>query len=67
MLIEQVAFWDYDLRKYLGGILLDRKTIICGECGGILTVGEDIQMEDVKLYQDWVDISDSIMGGELPQ
>lgn len=67
MFVEQVAFWDEETQNYLGGIMIDKKYIICGECGGVLTIGEAVQAEDVKPYDDWVDISDNIMGGELPQ
>ena len=67
MSVEQVAFWDEEAQNFLGGIMIDKKHIICGECGGVLTIGEDVQAENVKPYGDWVDISDSIMGGEPPQ
>ena len=67
MFVEQVAFRQSPEEKFLGGIMINKTHIICGECGGVLEVGEDVPPDQILPYPDWVDISDSIVGGELPQ
>lgn len=67
MFVEQVAFRQNPEEEFLGGLMIDKTHIICGECGGVLIVGEDVPLDQIRPYPDWVDISDNIMGGELPQ
>jgi len=63
MITKQVKF------KYLcddsvhGGILIiqgDEQYIICGCCGSVFEVDEDIEI--LQTYNEWIDISNSIIG-----
>lgn len=56
--MKQVSFKDYD-GVVRGGILLDNDDVICGCCGGIM---ESDDIEIVKVFDDWVDISNEILG-----
>ena len=69
----QVAYFDYDNQdnpKYVGGIgYKDR--IICGCCGGIIDISDineftPEEYEPIMVYDNWIDIDDSICGGERP-
>ena len=46
----------------LGGILVkdgEKSFVICGCCGGVIRMDE---IEKIQEYEDWVDISDEIIG-----
>ncbi len=62
MITKQVKFVDVDEHTIHGGILIiqgDEQYIICGCCGGVFEI-EDVEI--VKEFPDWIDISDSIIG-----
>ena len=68
----QVVFADPDNPgEWLVGIAY-RDEIICACCGGIFNIYEIIEEADgvlnpIYLYEDWIDISCEILGGELPE
>lgn len=57
---EQIIFEYEGTVGGLGGILIDKKTIICGCCGAII----DANDEKVKIIKHlkWINISDEIIG-----
>ena len=65
----QVMFLDPDTGDWLVGIAY-RDEIICGCCGSIYEISEiydeclEIVPDPVRVYQEWVDITDAIHGGE---
>jgi len=69
----QVMFFDPDSDgNWIAGIAY-KDEIICGCCGGIFEISELYEMfapDDTQLiyeFADWLDISDEIKGGELPE
>lgn len=62
MEIEQCRFRDKSNDEdWIGGILVDKQYIICGECGSVLLLEEYDDLE-VEVYDHWVSISEEIMG-----
>lgn len=62
MITKQVKFVDAHEHTIHGGILITEgweQYVICGCCGSVFEI-EDIEI--VKEYPDWIDISDSIIG-----
>lgn len=66
MITKQVCFRAEGEDAYFGGILVskdevptDDDFIICGCCGGIVTLDE---VEEMEPYDDWADASDFILG-----
>lgn len=62
MITKQVKFVDVYEHTTHGGILIiqgNEKYIICGCCGSVFEM-EDVEI--VKEFPDWIDISDSIIG-----
>lgn len=59
-MLKQIMFRDED-GTVLGGFLTDSGEIICGCCGGIFG-----DAKIVKVFEDWVDLSEEILGGEFP-
>ena len=60
----QVKFWDVETERYICGIAY-RDEIICGECGGIISIDElyeDVSdgIEVIKVYKSWVDFNEYI-------
>ena len=70
----QVIFADPENPgEWLCGIAY-RDVIICSCCGGVFDIDEVIEMvrKDgvncaIHVYPEWVDITDEIVGGELPE
>lgn len=65
----QVRFWDYDNRKYMGGIAYGNE-VICGCCGGTFLIDEIYEfapegVDPLTAYDYWVDISEEIKGDDL--
>lgn len=64
----QVAFYDADGDHYVGGIGY-HDTVICGCCGGVLTVDEIMEFVPENtagiIILPWVDISQEIIGDIL--
>ena len=67
MITKQVCFRAEGEDAYFGGVLVskgkvptDGDFIICGCCGGIYHIDE---VEEMEPYENWVNISDEIMGG----
>jgi hypothetical protein len=66
----QVAFWDDGLEKYVGGIAYQDE-IICGCCGGVLSIEElyeDAPPDRIPVYSYpiWSDLSVDIAGDYFP-
>ena len=67
----QVLFVDED-GVWRGGIAY-RDEIICGCCGGVYEIDEVIEFapeyvqQPIHKYEYWIDISDEIRGGEVPE
>ena len=62
----QVAFWDYDSGRWVGGIAIN-DYIICGCCGGTFDIAEIYEfapadIDPLKVFSDWVDLSMEIIG-----
>lgn len=71
----QVAFYDVDAEKYVGGIAY-KNEIICGCCGGVFEIKEVYEMaeeyikdkdKDAIIEMSWIDIENTIIGGERPE
>ena len=70
----QVMFADPDnCGKWLAGIAY-KDEIICACCGGVFNIedvidmaGEDGIVNPIYSYNDWLDISSEICGGEMPE
>jgi len=60
--MKQIKFRDED--DVFGGILTDEGNIICGCCGGVIPSDEidGRSIEIVKIYKDWINISQEIIG-----
>lgn len=60
MYAEQIIFKYDGTIGLLGGILIDRKTVICGCCGEII----DINDKKIKIIKHlkWISISNEIIG-----
>lgn len=66
MIIKQVKFRPEGENEYFGGIYvqsheLEDGFIICGCCGSVYEI-EDITKEDIQIYENWVNISEEIIG-----
>ena len=60
----QVKFWDVETERYICGIAY-RDEIICGECGGIISIDElyeDVPdgIEAIEIFDSWVDFNEYI-------
>lgn len=63
--MKQIKFRGLKSNTSIGGILLNNGDIICGDCGGMLLADQkDISYKIEKVYDDWVNLSDEILGGE---
>lgn len=60
-MVKQVLFFDNDNKAYEGGILLEDGRIICGCCGGIIEA-DDENFKIIKIFDNWVNISEEIYG-----
>ena len=67
----QVVYWNAENECWTGGIAYHNE-IICGCCGGIFMIDELYdsmagEMENpIHEYNHWCNISNGIIGGELP-
>ena len=62
MTTQQVRFRLEGDTTYFGGILVKdgkKSFVICGCCGGIAEMDE---IEEIKKYENWVDLSEKIIG-----
>ena len=59
----QVVFIDPNDGQTMAGIAYGDE-IICGCCGGIFEVAE---VEHIFQYDNWVELTDTIIGGEYPE
>lgn len=64
---KQVKFYDAETDDYMGGIMIDSETIICGCCGALVDIDEIIEdaaeagVEPI-IFLEWIPISDAIIG-----
>lgn len=64
---DQIMWRDRESNKVHGGILIDKRYVICGCCGGVFDLADpkDVQIvEIIHLYEDWINIDAEITGGE---
>ena len=68
----QVMFYDFNESQWVSGIAYGDE-VICGCCGSVFSLeeihaeaAEDGLESGVYAYSNWIDISEEIMGGELP-
>lgn len=76
--MKQVKLYDMENEVFAGGILLPEGNVICGCCGGLIPQDEiystcktkieyknkkeDCTHQLVKVYKNWVDLSETIIG-----
>lgn len=65
----QVSFFDSELGEWVGGIAYGTE-IICGDTGELIDIDEIYESapdteDPIRVHDDWVDVSDAIMGAEL--
>ena len=56
---KQVCFRAEGDNEFFGGILVNNEYVICGCCGGVVSIDEVAELEP---YKNWANISDEIMG-----
>ena len=59
--MKQVKFHEIGEDIEIGGILLDDGNIVCGCCGSLF---EPEDVEIIKEYENWIDLSEEIKGDE---
>lgn len=62
MFTQQVRFRCEGDDAYLGGILVEdgeKSFVICGCCGGVFEMDD---IEEIQKYENWVDLSNEIIG-----
>ena len=57
--MKQIKFHEVGENIEIGGILLDDGNIICGCCGSLF---EPEDVEIIKEYENWIDLSEEIKG-----
>lgn len=64
MELKQIKFYDHENDALVGGFLLEDGSVVCGECGGIILADEleDHGIEILEIYNNWVSLSEEIMG-----
>ena len=68
----QVVYYDVDGDCWKSGIAY-RDEIICACCGGIIEISEIYEFASAEIaqpifpYHNWCDITDDIIGGEMPE
>ena len=59
--MKQIKFHEIGEDIEIGGILLDDGNIVCGCCGSLF---EPEDVEIIKEYESWIDLSEEIKGDE---
>lgn len=66
----QVKFWGYGSKRYYGGIAY-RNEIICGCCGGVVSISDiyesapdTLEDDPIVVYNSWVGLSSEICGDD---
>ena len=59
--MKQIKFHEVGENIEIGGILLDDGNIICGCCGSLF---EPEDVEIIREYENWIDLSEEIKGDE---
>ena len=59
--MKQIKFYEVGEDIEIGGILLDDGNIVCGCCGSLF---EPEDVEIIKEYESWIDLSEEIKGDE---
>ena len=68
----QVVFYDVDGDTWKSGIAYGG-IIICACCGGVIEIDEIYEFAPAEIaqpifpYHNWCDITDDIIGGEMPE
>lgn len=67
-MIRQVKIRDNSCDTDFGGIMLDNGDIICGCCGSLIPHDElnnlDYDFTLIKIYDNWMNISNEILGDD---
>ena len=59
--MKQIKFHEVGEDIEIGGFLLGDGNIVCGCSGGLF---EPDEVEIIKEYENWIDLSEEIKGGE---
>ena len=59
--MKQIKFHEVGENIEIGGILLDDGNIVCGCCGSLF---EPEDVEIIREYENWIDLSEEIKGDE---
>ena len=59
--MKQIKFHEVGEDIEIGGILLDDGNIVCGCCGSLF---EPEDVEIIKEYESWINLSEEIKGDE---
>ena len=59
--MKQIKFHEIGENIEIGGILLDDGNIVCGCCGSLF---EPEDVEIIREYENWIDLSEEIKGDE---
>ena len=59
--MKQIKFHEVGENIEIGGILLDDGNIVCGCCGSLF---EPKDVEIIREYENWIDLSEEIKGDE---
>ena len=59
--MKQIKFHEVGEDIEIGGILLDDGNIVCGCCGRLFEPGD---VEIIREYENWIDLSEEIKGDE---
>lgn len=59
--MKQIKFHEIGEDTEIGGILLDDGKIVCGCCGSLF---EPEDVEIIKEYESWINLSEEIKGDE---
>ena len=59
--MKQIKFHEIGENIEIGGILLDDGNIVCGCCGSLF---EPEDVEIIKEYESWIDLSEEIKGDQ---
>ena len=68
----QIVFYDVDGDNWKSGIAYCSE-IICACCGGVIEIDEIYEFAPAEItqpifpYHSWCDITDDIIGGEMPE
>lgn len=65
--MNQIAFYDVENDSILGGLQFDNGDVICGCCGGLIEKSDfdDGLFTILKVFDSWIDLTETIIGDEI--